>query len=148
MSKWKKKPIVIEAFCWTGDDKQTEDPQWIIDAINSCTVRFENAGTTEVTMMIDTLEGTHRANRGDYIIQGIQGELYPCKPDIFLATYESVDITPSLHRQSTVEGVLAAARDLAKLPCFQYPIEEDSNTVKVFDAIQNIDYFGYTTEKL
>ena len=38
----------------------------------------------------ETLEGTHSANRGDYIIQGVKGELYPCKPDIFEMTYEEV----------------------------------------------------------
>lgn len=43
-----------------------------------------------VDIAIDTLEGTMRADYGDYIIKGVQGELYPCKPDIFLATYEEV----------------------------------------------------------
>lgn len=43
-----------------------------------------------VDIAIDTLEGTMRVDYGDYIIKGIQGELYPCKPDIFLATYEEV----------------------------------------------------------
>lgn len=43
-----------------------------------------------VDIAIDTLEGTMRVDYGDYIIKGIQGEFYPCKPDIFLATYEEV----------------------------------------------------------
>ena len=42
-------------------------------------------------LMIPTLEGLHRANPGDWIIKGVQGELYPCKPDIFDATYDLVD---------------------------------------------------------
>ena len=87
MSKWRKKPVVIEAFCWTGGPDQTEDPEWCVDAIKAGTVRF---GTDPFCMEIDTLEGTHRANPGDYIIQGVKGELYPCKPDIFAATYEAV----------------------------------------------------------
>jgi hypothetical protein len=86
MSKWRKKPVVVEAFKWTGGPDQTEDPEWICEAIKNRTVRFESD-----SLLIDTLEGTHRANYGDYIIQGIQGELYPCKPDIFEATYEPLE---------------------------------------------------------
>ena len=88
--KWRKKPVVINAFKWTGGPDQTEDPEWIVDAIKAGSVRFVNGGTPTVYMLIDTLEGTHKANQGDYVIQGIKGELYPCKPDIFEATYEKV----------------------------------------------------------
>ena len=56
------------------------------------TVRFEHVGTPAVALLIDTLEGTHRANRGDWIIRGIKDELYSCKPDIFEATYELVEV--------------------------------------------------------
>lgn len=90
MPKFRKKPVVIEAFKWTGGPDQTEDPAWMCEALHNGSARFENAGTPDVTLLIDTLEGTHRANQGDYIIQGIKGELYPCKPDIFEATYEAV----------------------------------------------------------
>jgi hypothetical protein len=88
--KYRKKPVVIEAFKWTGGPDQAEDPEWIVEAIRAGKVRFENAGMLNVAMLIDTLEGTHRANQGDYIIQGVKGELYPCKPDIFHMTYEEV----------------------------------------------------------
>jgi len=88
--KFRKKPVVIEAFKWTGGPDQTEDPEWIVEAIKAGMVRFENSGTSNVVLLIDTLEGTHRANQGDFIIQGVKGELYPCKPDIFEATYEPV----------------------------------------------------------
>lgn len=95
MSKYKKKPVIIDAFKWTGDQYQEEDPTWIIDAIKKETVWFENnkneAGLNILTMVIKTLEGNHVANRGDYIIQGIKGEIYPCKPDIFEMTYERVN---------------------------------------------------------
>jgi len=90
MSKWRKKPVVIDAFRWTGGPDQTEDPEWCIEAIKAGTVRFEGIGTPDVAMLIDTLEGTHRAKQGDFIIRGVNGELYPCKPDIFGATYEAV----------------------------------------------------------
>jgi hypothetical protein len=90
MPQFRKKPVVIEAFQWTGGPDQTDDPTWAVDAIKSGAIRFENEGTPDVALLIDTLEGTHRANQGDYIIRGVKGELYPCKPDIFAATYEAV----------------------------------------------------------
>ena len=80
--KYRKKPIVIEAFRWMNDSR----PEW-----------YKKVSTDffidEVTgsVFIPTLEGVHEAKRGDYIIQDIKGELYPCKPDIFELTYEKVE---------------------------------------------------------
>lgn len=91
MSKYKKKPVVIEAFCWTGDVNQTEDPEWIVDAIKYLEAGFLDEGTPEVKLWIRTLEGTMIADRGDYIIKGVKNEIYPCKPDIFDITYEKVN---------------------------------------------------------
>jgi hypothetical protein len=91
MARYRKKPVVIEAFKWTGGPDQTEDPEWIIDAIRNGTVWFVESGSPTCCMMISTLEGDHKANQGDYIIRGIKGELYPCKPDIFEATYDLVE---------------------------------------------------------
>ncbi len=91
MAKYRKKPVVIDAFQWTGDKNQTEDPEWIIEAMENGLVWFNNEGTKDVNMEIKTLEDNHIASRGDYIIKGIAGELYPCKPDIFHATYEKVE---------------------------------------------------------
>ncbi|HLP41242.1 MAG TPA: hypothetical protein VK465_07020 [Fibrobacteria bacterium] len=85
MSSWRKKPVVIEAFKWTGGPDQEEDPEWMTEAMKAGAVRFNPLGEC---LEIDTLEGTHRASFGDWIIRGIKGELYPCKPDIFAATYE------------------------------------------------------------
>lgn len=90
MPKYKSKPVVIDAFQWTGDQSQTEDPIWIIEALKTGEVYFENEGTPQVVMCIKTLEGTMTAQRGDYIIKGTAGELYPCKPDIFEFKYEKV----------------------------------------------------------
>lgn len=86
--KYRKKPIVIDAFRWTGGPDQEEDPEWIIRALKDGAAWFENEGTPMVRFMIRTLEGVHEASVGDYIIRGIAGEIYPCKPDIFQATYE------------------------------------------------------------
>lgn len=93
--KYRKKPVVIDAFKWTGDQNQTEDPEWVIEALKDGTVfiplvdwAIEKYG--KPIMEINTLEGVMIASQGDYIIQGVQGELYPCKPDIFELTYEKV----------------------------------------------------------
>lgn len=87
MAKFVKKPVVIEAFQWTGDETQTEDPEWIIKLIQEGRIRFETRDR-KICMLIDTLEGTMVANRRDFIIKGIMNEIYPCRPDIFLMTYE------------------------------------------------------------
>ena len=85
MSKWRKKPVVIEAFKWTGDEHQTETLDWI----NAPGVAsFENVGTPEVVLKINTLEGVMTARPGDWIIRGVKGEIYPCKSEIFNETYE------------------------------------------------------------
>lgn len=86
MSKYRKKPVVIEAFQYFGNHQQKEDPEWIVKAIDEGRVGFEYG-----QMVIDTLEGTMTAVKGDYIIKGVKGEIYPCKPDIFEMTYEKVD---------------------------------------------------------
>jgi len=82
---YRKKPIIIEAFKWTGGPDQTEDPVWIIEAIKTGNVFFDDR-----TMKIKTLEGVMTVTSGDYVIQGVNGEIYPCKPDIFEKTYEKV----------------------------------------------------------
>lgn len=89
--KYRKKPVIIEAFKWTGGPDQTEDPLWIIEAIKKDEVWFKNIETPDVQLCIKTLEGTMVASVGDYIIKGVKGELYPCKPDIFEATYDTVE---------------------------------------------------------
>lgn len=90
MGKYRKLPIEVEAFKWTADINQDEDPEWIVESIKNGMVWFNNPGTEMVTMEISTLEGNHIANRGDYIIKGIKGEIYPCKSDIFEMTYEKI----------------------------------------------------------
>lgn len=88
MAKFRKKPVVIEAFKWTGDEHQTEDPVWACDAIRLGVIYFIDIGTPRCSLHIKTLEGTMAAQAGDWIIQGVKGEIYPCKPDIFTATYD------------------------------------------------------------
>jgi hypothetical protein len=91
--KFRKKPVVIEAVKFegfmsvTGQVVFSERPIWINDAIGK-EIRFFDR---ESTLTIQTLEKSMYAKVGDYIIRGVQGELYPCKPDIFKATYEAVE---------------------------------------------------------
>lgn len=89
--KFRKKPVVIEAFQWWGSERQTEDPEWIVIAIKRGDVIFPHEGTPDVQMAIKTLEGIITASQGDWIIKGVKGELYPCKPDIFELTYEPAE---------------------------------------------------------
>ncbi len=86
MAKFRKKPVVIEAWEVHSDDGHTRQlpPSWLVDAMVSGSVVPLGGGGLD----IKTLEGTMRADVGDWIIQGVKGELYPCKPDIFAATYE------------------------------------------------------------
>jgi hypothetical protein len=94
--KYRKRPVVVDAFQWTGDIDQIEDPEWIVNLLRSGQAGFIESGeyplASEVRLYIDTLEGRMVANRGDWIIRGIKGEVYLCKPDIFAATYEPVDL--------------------------------------------------------
>lgn len=87
MPDYRKKPVVISAWQMTNNDLWESDggewPVWLQDAVDAGTV-YLNAGGT----YIKTLEGDHRVSLNDYIIQGVKGELYPCKPDIFEATYD------------------------------------------------------------
>jgi len=85
--KYRKKPVVIDAFHWLNEDP----PEWFRDATKVGRVNLVGPGGT---CHIKTLEGIMKANAGDYIIQGVKGEIYPCKPDIFEMTYEKVEETP------------------------------------------------------
>lgn len=82
---YRKKPAVIEAFQF--DNQEEEDfPEWLQDAIKS---RVAYSCYVDVPyFIIKTLEGSHRANIGDWIIKGMKGELCVCKPDIFAIMYE------------------------------------------------------------
>ena len=91
MAFYRKKPVIIEAFRWTGGADQSEDPEWIAEAVKNGTVFFGvNKHGETGGLMIETLEGAMKASPGDYVIKGINGEIYPCKPDIFEKTYELV----------------------------------------------------------
>lgn len=86
MTKYKKKPIVIEAIQWKGTDGNE-----LNDFLKSISDKFgivRSAHINDRTLTIPTLEGDMKANINDWIICGVKGEIYPCKPDIFDQTYE------------------------------------------------------------
>jgi hypothetical protein len=94
MGYYRKKPVVIEAIQWIGDN----EPE--IAEFVTVEHSFEYP---ESTVTIPTLEGNLTASSGDWVIKGIQGEFYPCKPDIFEATYEPVDLEVVSEVFGTVE---------------------------------------------
>lgn len=82
--KYRKKPVVIEAVQFTGDNS-SELFLWM-DCNDGAEPRVRKV--QDGVLIIRTLEGDMTAQPGDWIIRGVQGEFYPCKPDIFAATYE------------------------------------------------------------
>jgi hypothetical protein len=75
VAKYTKKPVTIEALQWTGDNRK--------ELFDFCDQSYMNGDE----LRIQTLEGSMIASIGDYIIKGVKGEFYPCKPDIFELTY-------------------------------------------------------------
>lgn len=93
MPKYRKKPVVVEAIQWAGSNLEEIRNFVGSDLIEEYVELFDIKRTLKemlVDIAIDTLEGTMRVDYGDYIIKGVKGEFYPCKPDIFLKTYEEV----------------------------------------------------------
>ena len=76
MKIYRKKPVEVQAVRWNGEN--------VGEVLKFC----GNARLKDDSIFIDTLEGTMEAKVGDYIIKGVKGEFYSCKPDIFEATYE------------------------------------------------------------
>ena len=90
--KYRKRPVVIDAFRFYIDNM----PDWFMDKVTSNDVILHNCNyrrysIDEAYCEIKTLEGVMTGKGGDYIIKGVNGEIYPCKPDIFEKTYELVE---------------------------------------------------------
>jgi hypothetical protein len=90
--KFRKKPVVIEALLYTGENLGE-----IQDFIGEDNFQFR--GPLLKDPCIRTLEGPLLMSMGDWIIKGVKGEFYPCKPDIFAATYEPVEERKSLEER-------------------------------------------------
>jgi len=98
--KYRKKPVVIEAWQWTGKPlllAEQDAPDWLSEVESVYgkfvvgKVRVVEESDGKAYLAVGTLEGEMTANPGDWIIKGVKGELYPCKPDIFAATYEPAE---------------------------------------------------------
>lgn len=95
MTSYRKKPVVVEAFQMTRESalRPSDWPSWLVAA--RVRPEGENALWLEDSpegdvFVCGTLEGAHDVTWGDFIIQGVRGEIYPCKPDIFAETYDEV----------------------------------------------------------
>ena len=119
--KYRKKPVVIDAVQWTGDNHRE-----MFDFLTSDTFVNETMSVNgdhfyidhtkvEGGLIIKTLEGEHIATIGDYIIKGIKGEYYPCKEDVFLKSYEKVIET---------QTPKYPFGDILTIPCGTKPIED------------------------
>ena len=102
MAKFKKKAVEVEAFKLGYD----VEPKWFIENDRVCNFMQEKCINGHISCDLKTLEGTMRANKGDYIIQGVKGEIYPCKADIFEMTYQKVEYT------ATIENLTNYAENL------------------------------------
>jgi len=94
MARFRKKPVVIEAAQVSAllasiSSRATAWPAWVIEAFESGVLQVGNH-----SVLIRTLEGDHTGDLSDWIIRGVKGELYPCKPDIFEATYDPAETIP------------------------------------------------------
>lgn len=87
IKKYIKKPVIIEALQWTGYNYNEVEEYMGKENI----VLREYMGDKICSLVIRTLEGNMIASVGDFIIKGIKGEFYPCKPDIFFETYDMIE---------------------------------------------------------
>lgn len=93
MTKFRKKPVIIEAVQYNNLNKG-EIEKFVGKELNSEleseTAYLAGKGSPKFSLIIETLEGNHKAMPNDFIIKGVNGEFYPCKPDIFKKTYDAV----------------------------------------------------------
>jgi hypothetical protein len=121
--KYRKKPVEIEAIQYLGDDVAAAE--FVGDAFD----------VTVTETGIQTLEGFMRISHGDFIIKGIQGEFYPCKPDIFEQTYEPVDSGGTAELQAdraTLEAENARLREALLSAKPVYASEQSAAVCKGF----------------
>jgi hypothetical protein len=88
MPKFRKKPVVIEAVQWDGTEAGWHRDVIPLSRGTGMEVSFCEGPDDLLELEIETLEGTMTVSSGDWVIRGVKDELYPCKPDIFSATYE------------------------------------------------------------
>ena len=140
--KYRKKPVVVEAIQWTGDNYDE-----ICKFVGKPLVfNAEPRDNSQPRLAIDTLEGEMTATVNDYIIKGVKGEFYPCKPDIFLQTYEEV-------KEGADVGVISGYQPYGCVTwCHDETFELDLDVIKSIvlekiielmrkEAVENPDFF-------
>lgn len=138
--QFRKKPVTIEAWPWhPGKQGGAKLPDWLQTAFDEEVIVH---GTND-TLLIETLEGVMTVSPDDWIIQGVQGELYPCKPDIFLDTYEptmGIDmVTPEDDPdEDTAPGDIKEALMVEGHTgsLYWWPVHEDDDLGAVIDDLQ------------
>jgi hypothetical protein len=93
MAQYRKKPVIIEAIQYNNLNREEIEKfvgKKLHQELETETAYLAGKGSPKFSLIIETLEGNHKAMPNDYIIKGIKGEFYPCKPDIFEATYEKL----------------------------------------------------------
>ena len=118
-NRYRKKPVVIDAMQFPGNIALSDFQTWLMKVDPDRKCMYTRDDRNRCTLSIKTLEGTMTANIDDWIIKGVKGELYPCKPDIFEATYERADLTPQAGSVD-VEAVIDAVTSF-------YTRKEDRN---------------------
>lgn len=101
MATYQKKPVIVTAIQWTGKNKKEISDFLTEDMKSEDTFEFNNDG-----LFIKKSEGKLYASIGDYIIKGVNGEFYPCKPDIFEKTYEEYKEERRILKQYDEDGNL------------------------------------------
>ena len=118
LHSFRKKPVVIEAVQFVGHNSAA------IAAFTDGAARYSSTRCGDVEtnccLIIPTLEGDHKANVGDWIIKGVNGEFYPCKPDIFAKTYDAaIEDTLQPHQQRVVDEKAELDERREKLGAFK-----------------------------
>ena len=110
VKKYRKKPVVVEAVQWDGSAQTTRGAGAIADWIreHGGVAQWHPTWGSDVVkvsaqLTIITLEGAMEVSPDDFVIKGVQGEFYPCKPDIFEATYDGVPDVPAAHARPARE---------------------------------------------
>ncbi|HFH0183920.1 TPA: hypothetical protein ACGI7I_002234 [Clostridioides difficile] len=139
MSKFKKKPVEVEAFRLGYDI----EPEWFFENSRVCNFIQEKCIDGNVSCDLKTLEGTMRANKGDYIIQGVKREIYPCKADIFEMTYEKVEYTATIenltnYAENIEEGHRCADKDNNKENKLELSAKLELDTKDFEENIKNV----------
>lgn len=124
--QWRKRPVVIEAFQLKENHPTEDAPGWAEEAKDAGVISVVGVGKVAVT----TLEGVMTADVGDWIIRGVKGELYPCKPDIFAATYE-----PAYYPTGEIAVLGEEVNGEAPITFFPAPGDIDLNAADFSDAL-------------